>query len=273
MLFFCQASTWISHRYTHIFCADIGFLLLFVGFSRQEYWSGLPFPSPVTTFCENSPHGLSLLGGPTRHGSQFHGVRQGCDPHDLFVHFSVTVVFTLSALWWMRIRGLWKLPDGRDWLWGKLGLILVGGARLRKRWIQLSVDGRGCVLSLLFGRRQSVVPVVVAMVTFKRTCAHTVVFSAWTPQQATVDPCLHQRRLDTQREVWLSLLWGHCSSLLAPGVHKALCCVCTNKLVLQVCVPSPVEVLKSNLTGLQRESLGLLSPSAGSPGWEICCGS
>ena len=27
------------------------------------------------------------------------------------------VVFILSALWWIRIRGLWKLPDGRDWLW------------------------------------------------------------------------------------------------------------------------------------------------------------
>ena len=26
----------------------------------------------------------------------------------------------------MRIRGLWKLPDRRDWLWGKVHLILVG---------------------------------------------------------------------------------------------------------------------------------------------------
>ena len=36
--------------------------------------------------------------------------------------FSVIVVFILSALWWMRIGGLGKLPDGRDWLWGKLDL-------------------------------------------------------------------------------------------------------------------------------------------------------
>ena len=28
------------------------------------------------------------------------------------------LVFFLSALWWIRIRGLWKLPDGRDWLGG-----------------------------------------------------------------------------------------------------------------------------------------------------------
>ena len=27
------------------------------------------------------------------------------------------VVFIMSALWW--IRGLWKLHDGRDWLWGE----------------------------------------------------------------------------------------------------------------------------------------------------------
>ena len=29
--------------------------ILFMAFSRQEYWSGLPFPAPVTTFCQNSP--------------------------------------------------------------------------------------------------------------------------------------------------------------------------------------------------------------------------
>ena len=28
--------------------------------------------------------------------------------------------------------------------------------------------------------------------------------------------------LDTHRQVWFSLLWGHCSFLLAPGAHKAL---------------------------------------------------
>ena len=29
--------------------------ILFMGFSRQEYWSGLPFPSPVEHVCQNSP--------------------------------------------------------------------------------------------------------------------------------------------------------------------------------------------------------------------------
>ena len=53
------------------------------------------------------------------------------------------------------IRGLWKLPDGRDWLRGKLGLVLMGGAMLNKSVIQFSVDGQGCVPSLLFDLRQN----------------------------------------------------------------------------------------------------------------------
>ena len=46
------------------------------------------------------------------------------------------MVFTLSALWWRRIRGLWKLPDGRDWLRGKPGLVPMGEAMLSKSLIQ-----------------------------------------------------------------------------------------------------------------------------------------
>ena len=60
------------------------------------------------------------------------------------------MVFSLSALWWRRIRGLWKLPDGRDLLRGKLGLVLMSGAMLSKSLIQFSVDGWSCVPSLLF---------------------------------------------------------------------------------------------------------------------------
>ena len=32
----------------------------------------------------------------------------------------------------MRIRGLCKLPDAREWLWGKLGLALVGRTMISK---------------------------------------------------------------------------------------------------------------------------------------------
>ena len=60
------------------------------------------------------------------------------------VSFFLIVVFILSAPIW--IRGLWKLPDGRDWLWGNLGL--MGVAMVSKPLIQFSVDRWGCVSSL-----------------------------------------------------------------------------------------------------------------------------
>ena len=49
------------------------------------------------------------------------------------------MVFILSALWWRRIRGLWKLPDERDWLRGKIDLVLMGRAMLRSDQISRSV--------------------------------------------------------------------------------------------------------------------------------------
>ena len=52
-----------------------------------------------------------------------------------------------------RIRGLWKFPDGRDWLRGKLGLVLMGRAMLSKSLIQCFVDGHSCVPSLFFDLR------------------------------------------------------------------------------------------------------------------------
>ena len=45
-----------------------------------------------------------------------------------------------------------------------------------------------------------------------------------TLQQATADPRLCWTLLDTQGQVCVSLLWGHCSFLLGPGVHKVFVC-------------------------------------------------
>ena len=42
-----------------------------------------------------------------------------------------------------------------------------------------------------------------------------------TLQQATVNPHLHWRLLDTHRQVWVRVLWGH-FFLLGPGAHKVL---------------------------------------------------
>ena len=41
-------------------------------------------------------------------------------------------------------------------------------------------------------------------------------------QKATGGPGLRWSLLGTHRQVWLSLLWGHCFFLLGPGVHKVL---------------------------------------------------
>ena len=41
-------------------------------------------------------------------------------------------------------------------------------------------------------------------------------------QQATANPRLQQRLWNTHGKVWVSLLWGHCSFLLGPGMHKLL---------------------------------------------------
>ena len=42
--------------------------ILFMGSSRQEYWSGLPFPSPVNHIVQTSLPCPPVLGGPTQHG-------------------------------------------------------------------------------------------------------------------------------------------------------------------------------------------------------------
>ena len=46
----------------------------------------------------------------------------------------------MEASWWERLRG-------------KLGIVLMGGAMLSESLIQFSVDGWGCVPSLLFDMR------------------------------------------------------------------------------------------------------------------------
>ena len=146
-----------------------------MGFSRQEYWS-LLFPSPVDPVLSE----LSTMTCPSWVAP--HGMAHSFIELDKAVIHVISLVGFLwlwFSLWWIRIRGLWKRPDGRDWLGGKLGLVLMGGAMLSKSLIHFSFDGRGCVPSLLFGLRPTMVGVMRVMATsFRRTCAGTVVFSA-----------------------------------------------------------------------------------------------
>ena len=86
--------------------------------------------------------------------------------------------------------------------------------------------------------------------------------------QATVNLHLCWRLLETHKQAWLSLLWGHCSFLLDPSVHKILFVPFQESLFPQSCESS---VIKSHWVS-KSKSLGVLSPFARSPGWGICCG-
>ena len=72
-----------------------------------------------------------------------------------------------------------------------------------------------------------------------------------TLQQATTNPRLRQRLLDTHRQVWVSLLWGHCSFLLGPGAHKVLVCA-HQESISQSCVSSGSSVVGLMATSSKR---------------------
>ena len=72
-----------------------------------------------------------------------------------------------------------------------------------------------------------------------------------TLQQATAIPRLCQRHLDTHGQVWVSLLWGHCSFLLGPGAHKVLF-VPSKSLFPQSCVSSGSTVVGLLATSSKR---------------------
>ena len=57
--------------------------------------------------------------------------------------------------------------------------------------------------------------------------------------------------LDTHRQVCVSLLWGHCSFLLGPGVHKVLS-VPSKSLFPQSCISSGSSMLGLMATSSKR---------------------
>ena len=160
--------------------------------------------------------------------------------------------------WWERL-GLWVL----------FGSCFDGRAMISKYLIQFSVDGWAVFPPCCLTWDQTMVEVMKIMVTpVKRSHACTAALSAPVLQQATSDLLLCQRLLDIHRQVWFSLLWGHCSFLLGPGAHKVLF-VPSKSLFPQSCVSS---VIKSHWPP-KSNCLGALGPLARSPGWKICCGS
>ena len=148
--------------------------------------------------------------------------------------------FHSVALWQIRIRGLWKFPNGRDWLRGKLVLFLfwwVGPCSVNLKSNILLMGGAVFPpYCLTWG--QTMVEVMKIMVTsFKRSHAGTAALSASDPAAGHCWPMPPPETPDTHEQVWVSLLWGHCSFLLSPGVHKVLF-VPSKSLFPQSCVSS-----------------------------------
>ena len=112
----------------------------------------------------------------------------------------------------------------------------MGGAMLSKYLTQFSAEGRGCVPSLLFDLRPNYgggPP--------SKGPMDALLHSPPTLQQATANPRLRRRLLDTHRQVRDSLLWGHCSFLLGPGAQGSVCAL--QESISQSCVSSHGSVV------------------------------
>ena len=106
------------------------------------------------------------------------------------------------------------------------------------------------------------VEVMKIMVTsFKRSHAGTVTLSAPIPEVGHRRPRPLRRLLDTHRQLWVSLLQGHSSFLLGPGVYKLLF-VPSKSLFLQSCVRSGDSMVGLMATSSKRSHPGLLHPEA-----------
>ena len=107
---------------------------------------------------------------------------------------------------------------------------------ISKSLIRFSVNGQGCVPTLLFdlrpnydgGNEDNVY--LLQKVPCRHCCS-----SAPNPAGGHHRPRPLPETLDTHGQVWVGLLWGHCSFLLSPGVHKVLF-VPSKSLFPQSCV-------------------------------------
>ena len=96
------------------------------------------------------------------------------------------------------------------------------------------------------------VEVMKIMATSCKSPMHALLHSVSpTMQQATADPCLCRRLLDTHRQVWISLSWGHCSFLLGSGAHQVLF-VPFKSLFPQSCVSSGGSMVGLMVTSSKR---------------------
>ena len=141
------------------------------------------------------------------------------------------------------------------------------GAMLSKSLIQSSIDGLGSVPPLLFG----LIPnngggsEDNGHLLLKVPCIHCC---TQCPLPCTTNPCLCQRLLDTHRQVWVSLLWGHSSFFLGPGVHKILF-VPSKSLFPPSCVGYGSSIV--GLMALSSKGAYAIPKSAAPSHTQICC--
>ena len=145
----------------------------------------------------------------------------------------------MEASWWERLSG-------------KLDLVLMGRAMFSKPLIQFSVEGPGCVPSLLFDLRPNYGGGDEDNGDFlqKVPCTH-----CWT--QCPTLSAGHHRPMPPpvtagHSQASLShLLWGHCSFLQGPGGHKVWL-VPSKSLFPQSCVSSGGSMVGLMVTSSKR---------------------
>jgi len=204
-----------------------------------------------TTFCQNSPPWPVHLGWPYMAW--------------LIVSFldkAVVHVIRLVSFLWLCFHSVCPLMEKgkrfREASWweglteGEIGLVLMGGAMLSKSLIQFSVDGWGCVPSLLFTWGETMVEVMKIMATsFKRSHAQHCC-AQWSK------PC--SRPLPTHgstRDAWtLTGSQGQSlvgSLLLSPGSWYAQGSVCASQeFVSHSCVSSGCSMVGLMVTSSKR---------------------
>ena len=100
----------------------------------------------------------------------------------------------------------------------------MGGAVLSKSLTQFSVDGRGCVSSLLFDLRPNYGGGGEDnAASFRRSHAGTATLSAPSPAAGHRRPTPPPETPGHSQQVWVSLLWGRCSFLMGPGAQGSVC--------------------------------------------------
>ena len=82
-------------------------------------------------------------------------------------------------------------------------------------------------------------------------------------QETTTNARLCRRLLTTHRQLWVSLLWDHCSFTLDPGVHKVFCkqqfvCPILFKFCNQIPLVSKVKIPGASHSLCQIPRLGNL---------------